>query len=326
MRGPFDSFKTALMNARRVSKERGVNVKVKHQDSGTTQWFIDWVEATTDAPEDEYFDEGCAPYDDLDFYKYREIDDWLPLDADEGGPRNQLIGDAIHQDWKNGSVEHPSASSAASSSRSTTSCAKLPKQCATTVHFFLLRADLWSRGGLTFLKNLDLARRFTVHELALQMNFFQSEGFPCERLELFIVGNDDGPPISLGRANELVPLLLKAEHEQPYQSQDENIFELDLSEVWLRSNLAHGTHWAVLERLNNSQAMVHFINTKYQIVDELVIDSTEDCRAQLCHNNFKPWDPSNLIHRLHPLPDLAFQKVDHYHERVFSRMLCWNKW
>ena len=43
-RGPFTSFENALINAQLIAAEKGIDVKIEHQDVVTTKWFIDWEE------------------------------------------------------------------------------------------------------------------------------------------------------------------------------------------------------------------------------------------------------------------------------------------
>lgn len=44
IKGPYKNFENALINAQLLAAEKGVDVKIRHQDVVVTKWFIDWEE------------------------------------------------------------------------------------------------------------------------------------------------------------------------------------------------------------------------------------------------------------------------------------------
>lgn len=71
MRGPFKCFENALIHAQHVAAEKGVDVKIKHQDIVITKWFIKWEEpppqpkeSANEAAELGEGDEGWLPFDE----------------------------------------------------------------------------------------------------------------------------------------------------------------------------------------------------------------------------------------------------------------------
>lgn len=76
MRGPFKSFENALANAQLLASEKGVDVKIRHQDAMVTNWFLDWDEPPPrpQIEEDDgleakgIHDDHWPPYDDGGFF------------------------------------------------------------------------------------------------------------------------------------------------------------------------------------------------------------------------------------------------------------------